>query len=169
VSQRSHSPAHGHSHAPADAPVSAHTAKVVNWILIPSAVLTVVALILLWPGHSSTPSVPAGSGDQRGYGEVLTVTRTACPVPDGTTTGGPRAGQACGSATVHISSGAGSGQTVKVDLPHGAGAPSLAVGDKVVLSHLATAPPGVAAFSVIDHQRGRPLVLMLAVCALVIV
>jgi uncharacterized membrane protein len=27
----------------------------------------------------------------------------------------------------------------------------------------------VAEFNVIDHQRGRPLVLMLAVCALVIV
>jgi uncharacterized membrane protein len=38
-----------------------------------------------------------------------------------------------------------------------------------VLSHLADAPPGVAEFNVIDHQRGRPLVLMLAVCALVIV
>ena len=170
MSQRSHSPAHGHSHAPADAPVSAHTAKVVNWILIPSAVLTVVALILLWPGSNARPSAPASSGDQRGYGEVRSVTQTACPATgDGTTTAGPKPGQACGSATVHISTGAGSGQTVKVDLPHGAGAPTLAVGDKVVLSHLANAPPGVAEFNVIDHQRGRPLVLMLAVCALVIV
>jgi uncharacterized membrane protein len=158
-------PPRPHRHTdPGDLPVSLRTRRTVNYILIPFAVLTAVALILLWPGRPETPAPTAG-GEERAYGDVLTITEQACPTGQGTA---PPGNQACGNAVVRVTSGAGSGQSVTVSLPRGPGAPTLSVGDKVVLAYLPDAPPA-SRYAVIDHQRGRPMALMLALCALVII
>jgi uncharacterized membrane protein len=157
---------HGHSHD-TDISVTRHTSRVVNAILLPCALLTVVGLILLWPNR---PDIPANSGStsagERAYGDVLTVTTQACPSDVAAM---PGATQPCGKSTVHIGSGPGAGQTVQVDLPRGPGAPTLQVGDKVVLAYFADMPQGSSQYAVTDHQRGQPMVLMLALAALVIV
>jgi uncharacterized membrane protein len=123
---------------------------------------TVIALIFLWPGK--VDKLPQDS-DQRAYGDVVRVVQQTCP-PTHTATSSPTV---CGSADVVITSGPGDGRQVTVDLPQGPGAPSVRAGDKVILGYIPDAPAGVAQYSIVDHQRGRPLTLMLAFCALVIV
>jgi uncharacterized membrane protein len=163
-----HSEGHSHRHShDSDISVSRHTSRVVNAVLLPCALLTVVALIVLWPGRPDTGAGAGGtSAGERAYGEVLTVTTQACPADTGNT---PGATQPCGVSTVHITSGPGADRTVQVDLPRGPGAPTLAVGDKIVLSYFPDMAPGVPQYAVTDKQRGQPMVLMLALCALVIV
>jgi uncharacterized membrane protein len=145
--------------------VSAQTRRIVMAILIPSMVLTAVGLIFLWPG-SFTPLKAQQASEQRAYGEVLHITQAACPTGM-TQTPGPSL--PCGTANVHISSGPGSDTTVSVPLPLGPGAPTLADGDKVVLAFVPDATPGTAAYAITDHQRGQPLIYMLAMCAAIIV
>jgi uncharacterized membrane protein len=144
-------------------PVSAHTRRIVMAILIPSIVLTAVGMIFLWPGGFTRLTGQQG-GDQRAYGEVVRITEQACPGP-----ATPGTSQPCGEANVHLSTGPGSGTTIAVALPRGPGAPTLAVGEKVVLAFTPDATPGVPAYSIIDHQRGQPMVFMLALCAAIIV
>ena len=132
---------HGHSHGHGDSlPASARTRRLVSWILAPTAAATLVGLILLWPGVlHATP--PAGL-EQRAYGDVTAVHQQACPPGPGPgSVGGP---QVCGTATVKVTDGPGSGRTVTVDLPTGPGAPSLSTGDAVVLDR-ATDPASGAA------------------------
>ena len=72
-------------------------------------------------------------------------------------------------AGVHLTDGPGKDATITVDLPQGPGAPTLGVGDQVVLAYAPDAVPGGAQYAVIDHQRGQPMLLMLALCAAIIV
>ncbi len=133
--------------------------------LIPAMVVTAVALILLWPSRVETPA--AGESEQRAYGEVLQIAERPCRPGQSPTPGAqPRP---CGSATVHISDGPGRSQTVTVELPQGPGAPEVHGGDKVVLFHIPDAPQGSDQYAIMDHQRGQPMVWMLALAAAVIV
>lgn len=154
---------HGHSHH-SDVAVSQHTVRIVYAILIPCMVLTAVGLILLWP---SRPKVPASLGDPERHANatVQAITTRACA---GTQTDASAA-QPCGTAHVAITSGPGAGREVDVDLPRGTGAPSIAVGDKVVLQYNPPVQGVPERFDIIDHQRGLPLTIMLVVCALTIV
>jgi uncharacterized membrane protein len=129
-------------------------------------VLTAFALLILWPGRPDTGGEPTGGG-QRAYGLILGVQESPCPPevrPYGTDP------LPCGRALVAVTDGPGEGTEVAVDLPQGPGAPRIAEGDKVVLD-VATDPSGVSPvrYGVLDKQRGRPMVLMVALCALVIV
>ena len=155
---------HSHSHDTTVA-VSAKTRRIVMAILIPAMVLTAVGMVLLWPG-GFTPVKAQAASEQRAYGEIVTMKRETCPagVTQAVGTSVP-----CGTATVHISSGPGNGTTITAALPTGPGAPTLADGDKVVLAFVPDATAGVAAYAITDHQRGQPLVYMLAMCAAIIV
>jgi uncharacterized membrane protein len=153
----------GHGHG-SSAPVSARTRRIVTAIVIPCVVITAIAMVFLWPGGVAKPT--NSDTEQRAYAEVLTIEEQPCPAGQ-TPAAGPKL--PCGKATVRINDGPGSGTTVTVNLPQGPGAPSLAVGDKVVLAFVPDSTPGVDAYSIIDHQRGQPLVLMLALCAAIIV
>jgi uncharacterized membrane protein len=139
---------------------------VVLWILIPCAIATAAGLFLLWPGkpHVSTTQQTAGSQTQRAYGDVVQITTEACPASLALV--GPTL--PCGTAVVHVTSGQGTGQNVSMDMPQGPGAPTIAVGDQVVLS-VQDAGAGKLVYSVMDRQRGRSLLLMLGLCALVVI
>lgn len=155
----------GHSHDPGAMSVSNHTRRVVTAILVPAIVVTVVALILLWPGAVEKQTVP--EGQLAASGDVTAVREVQCPPsPDGAP---PMGAQRCGDADVRITEGEGAGSIVTVYLPSGPGAPTVAVGDEVVLTYLAASELGPATYSIVDHQRGRQLVFLLALCAVVIV
>jgi uncharacterized membrane protein len=140
----------------------------VTAVLVPAAVATVVGLVVLWPAGVHRATGGAGGQDGvRALGTVAAVEAHACPPAVGEVPSGRR-GQRCGSATVAISSGPGSGQRVAVDLPQGPGAPELHVDDDVVLVYLPGAVPGGHAYSVVDHQRATPMAWMLVLAAAVV-
>ncbi|HEV7962999.1 MAG TPA: YibE/F family protein [Actinoplanes sp.] len=155
--------AHGHAHAHGPAPAaSRHTRRIVTAVLVPAAIATLVALIVLWPGRVRT--TPDTGGGQRALATVTAVAEQACPA-----TAQPNPGQQrCGSATVRITDGTGKGSDQTVDLPQGPGTTALHVGDKVVLNYLPEAVPGGKPYSVVDHQRSTPMIWLLALAAAVI-
>ncbi|HEY7224810.1 MAG TPA: YibE/F family protein [Micromonosporaceae bacterium] len=155
---------HGHSHD-AQLAVSRRTTRIMTWILIPCAIATVVAMVLLWPNRPNVP--PASDGSVlRAYGDVVQIIETPC----GAATQGAGPAQPCGTATVHVTSGQGTGQNVAVDLPQGPGTPALSVGSHVVLEY-ANDPTSATAgqYQLVDIQRGNQLLLMVGLCALVVV
>ncbi len=155
-----------HGHDPRDLPpsVSSHTVRIVAAVLVPCAVLTAIALILLWPGSYDAPR-PTESVE-RAHGDVVGVAERACPPGSPEVPGGS---QVCGEASIRITEGPGQDSTVTVPLPQGPGAPTVATGDKVVLAYLPDTGSAGAQYAIIDHQRGQPLLLMLGLAALVIV
>ena len=160
---------HGHPHGRVPA-ASRHTRRIVTAVLVPAAVATLVAMIILWPGRMHLAAdQPAGQGGVRGAGTVTAVDEQACPPPAAGSEQPEGWTQRCGSATVRVTTGPGAGGTATTDLPQGPGAPPLHVGDKVVLLYFPDAVPGGRAYSVIDHQRGTPMIWLLALTALVIV
>ena len=164
---RGHSHGHGHGHT--RTPVSAHTKRIVFAIVIPCMVATVVGLVLLWPGKVATPSGDAGS-EQRAYGTITSVDEIPCPpVPAGAPSAGT-ANQPCGEAGVKVTSGTGSGTQIIVDLPQGPGAPTVKTGDTVVLSYTPAVGNDVPAkYQIVDHDRGKALIYVLALCGAIII
>jgi uncharacterized membrane protein len=157
-------PVSGHSHAAE--PASQRTRNIVVGILVPLAVATFVALIVLWPGD--VPKQPFNDDQERAYGTVTRLVEQPCPAND-PASDIPASKRRCGTATVDIKEGTGKGSEVKVDLPQGPGAPTLHSGDDVVLVHLTDAAAGSPEYTVIEHQRGTPLVWLLALAAVAII
>jgi uncharacterized membrane protein len=157
----------GHSHDHSAPPASLRTRQVVMAILVPAILATLVGLVALWPGEVDKRE--SGPGQDRVYGEVTKVVEEPCPEGDPGLEDTPAEQRRCGTATIHITEGTGSGQTVTVELPAGIGAPTLHAGDDAVLLHLEDASAGENPYTVIDHQRGQPLLWMLALAAAVII
>jgi uncharacterized membrane protein len=135
---------HHHHRGPARAGSRLHRMAALA-IVAPLALLTVVALVWLWPspgaigdGSASAPEIP---------GRVVAVEEQTCP--DGT----PADVERCG--TVRVSVGTEDPVEVTAPLPGGLGAPEVEVDDDVVLIRNET-PDGVA-YAVVDHQRGTGL------------
>ena len=151
---------HAHSHGHGDLPAaSRHTRRVVTAVLVPAALATLIALLVLWPGRVELGGTgPAG---ERASGTVTAVREQTCPPA-------AAAGQRCGSATVRVTDGPGAGDRTTVDLPQGPGAVSLHAGDDVVLLYFPGAVPGGPAYSVVDHERGTPMLWLLALTAAVV-
>jgi uncharacterized membrane protein len=146
-----------HDHGPPPA-ASRRTRRIITAVLVPAALATLVALILLWPGD--VRSEPAPGGGRRALGTVTAVAEQICPP-------GARA-QRCGFATVRVTEGPGTGADQEVDLPQGPGTSALHVGDGVVLLYYPDAVPGGRAYSVVDRQRAAPMIWLLALAVAVI-
>ena len=151
---------HGHGHGHADearAPAApAGTARVLAFVLVPAAVLALIAMIVLWPGRQPATTT-AGPNQDLARGTVTAVHPGDC--------GTGR--NACPEADVHITDGPGEGRTVSVPAPPGVGAPTLSVGEKVVMVYGPDAPAD-SQYQVIDFQRGPPLVLLGVLFVLVV-
>jgi len=131
-------------------------------VLVPAAIATLVALLVLWPGRVRTQA-DTGAG-QRALATVTSVVEQACPPaaqPDASQ-------QRCGSATVRITAGPGKGGDQTVDLPQGPGTEDLHVGGKVVLNYLPDAVPGGRSYVVVDTQRSTPLIWLVGLAVAVI-
>jgi len=112
-------------------------------VLVPAALVTLVAMVLLWPGRVHLAAAPAGG--ERALGTVTALTAT--------------------TATVRLTDG----PEITADLSQGPGAPRFEVGDRVVMIHLPDAVPGGHDYTVVDHQRAGPMLWLVALTALVVV
>lgn len=129
--------AHHHRRASADGS-RLHLTAVLT-VVAPLALLTVVALVWLWP-PSSAVERPEGAAPEL-TGQVTEVLPEPCP--EGT----PDDVERCGEVQVELDDG----DEVTAPLPGGLGAPDVEVGHDVVLISSET-PDGVS-YAVVDHQR----------------
>lgn len=181
-----HSPGHSHGHAPA-APVSRHLRKVIAAVLIPFAVLVLGGLVVLWPGGT-----PGGKQQHTGVGfdrptypaQVTSVRKVDCSdvnaqQPAQQPGQGGQSGQAaqqpgqsqgsssCQKATVKVTGGKDSGHTfTEVVTPDATR--TYTAGQDVVAAYAEKAPRQLQ-YSVVDVDRGVPLLLLAGIFALAVV
>ncbi|MBM0228327.1 MULTISPECIES: YibE/F family protein [Micromonospora] len=137
--------------------------------VVPLFVLSVLAALVLWP--RDTPAPERAADVPRYHGTVTRVVTEPCPpaaeVPEGTPGGsaGP-----CGTVRVAVEQGPDAGRQVETPIPVGPGAPTVEVGDRIVLVELVDpADPATKSYNIAEHQRGKPLVWLAALFAVAIV
>ena len=143
--------------------------RILVMTVVPLIVVTVIATLLLWPGE--TPRIDQGDQVPRYHGTVTRVVTEPCP-PAPQTPDGPSgvADGPCGTVTVAVTQGPDNGEQVETPVPSGPGAPTVAVGDEVVLVALADpSDPSVSSYHIAEHQRGMPLLWLVALFAAAIV
>ncbi len=154
---------HGHAHGPAPA-ASRRTRRIVASVLIPAAVATLVALVVLWPAD---PPEQAGTdpGGRRVTAVVTAVDEQPCPPPEPGTEQPEGWRERCGSATAEMTSGPGQGQSAAISLPQGD--ITLRAGDDIVLDMVTDVSSGQPTYAYADHQRSTSMVWLvgLAVAA----
>ena len=122
------------------------TPRILAAVLIPAALATLVAMILLWPGH--VKAAPNQATGERALGTVTAINK---PI-----------------AAVRVTDGPGKGTEVTVDIPTGPGAPTLGTGDKVVLLYDPGAVAGGRPYTVVDHQRAGPMIWLVLAAVLAV-
>ncbi|MEH0843371.1 YibE/F family protein [Micromonospora sp. CPCC 205711] len=137
--------------------------------VVPLFVITVVAALALWP--RDVREQDRGGDVPRSHGTVTRVVSEPCPptpeVPEGTP--GMATGP-CGTVTVSVEQGPDAGKRVQTPMPAGPGAPTVAVGDEIVLVKLTDpADPTASSYNIAEHQRGKPLLWLVALFAAAIV
>ncbi|SCG62486.1 YibE/F family protein [Micromonospora halophytica] len=137
--------------------------------VVPLFVVTVIAALVLWP--RDTPERDTGGDVPRYHGTVTRVVTEPCPPTPESPEGSPGAAEGpCGTVTVKVEQGPDAGQQVQTPVPTGPGAPTVAVGDEVVLVELTDpSDPTVSSYNIAEHQRGEPLVWLVALFAAAIV
>lgn len=126
-------------------------------VIAPVGLVTLVALILLWPpGVTAEPDT-----DQSGAqldSEVTAINREPCPEPPPDAADGPDESanvNGCGTATVRVTDGDREGEEYEVPLPSGPGAAVIEQGDQVVV--LESSTPDGEIYAIVDHQRSTQL------------
>ena len=137
--------------------------------VVPLFAITVLATLVLWP--RDTPDPERAANLPRYHGTVSKLVTEACPpapeVPEDTPGGaeGP-----CGTVTVAVEQGPDAGRQVETPIPSGPGAPSVEVGDKIILVELVDpADPATKSYNIAEHQRGKQLIWLAALFAVAIV
>src|SRR5688500_2670725 len=142
--------AHHPRHA---APETGQMRRIALAVITPIAVLTLAAMIWLWPSDGAAAPENSGAAEQIS-GEVTAVQAETCSEPLTDDVNG------CGSAQVRVTDGADKDLEIETLLPNGPGAPKVAEGDEVVL--IETTSPEGKAYSIVDHQRGHELWMLAA-------
>ncbi|MEU4835148.1 YibE/F family protein [Streptosporangium sp. NPDC023615] len=164
---------HSHgSHGPA--PAGSRTAVwAILAVIVPLAIVTVAALVHLWP--SETVSTAQQAAVERVNGTITAVTLTPCPQEpplEGESQAAPPPPPdpaTCGDARIRLTGGPQAGRQVTSALPSGPGAQRFAAGDDVVLIHTPGGGPEVAPYQISDHDRSSPLWLAGAAFALAVI
>jgi uncharacterized membrane protein len=123
------------------APTHERTPRILAAVLIPAAVATLVAMLVLWPGAPRTAGKPEG---EQVRGTVAAII-------------GP-------TATVRVEGG----PTTTVDLPSGPGAPVVETNDKVILLHDPGAVADGPDYTIVDHQRAGPMIWLVLAAVLAV-
>jgi uncharacterized membrane protein len=162
------------------------TGRIYGGIAVVIAIVTVIGLVVLWPGEAE-PRLSEGLSAPTERAEVTRVAYAPCPPPQP---------GSCGEAEILLRSGPDEGRTSSLPLGSTLFDPELEVGDQLRVSPVAPvgpqgeaqapppggeavpAPPGgeaapgtaASAYAFSDFERRSPLLwLALAFCALVIV
>jgi uncharacterized membrane protein len=151
---------HGHHH-----PVVVATPRAVRSataVLVATALLTLVAVIWLWPGDPPRQAGTVPPPLDQVTGQVVAVDRSACP--DG---GATDAAPGC-RVSVRLTDGPDAQTEIVVDVPAGPGAPEVAPGDDVVLAHQPD-PANGKPYQITDHERTNQLWMLVAAFVLAVI
>jgi uncharacterized membrane protein len=146
----------GHAHGRHAVPESGRVRTIALAVIVPIALATLAGVVWLWP--SGGPATSGAAAGEEVRGQITSIVPAVCPEPLVEETNG------CGTAEVLLDDGPDAGTTVVVDLPNGSGAPEVSTGDSVVV--LVTDSPDGDLYSVVDHQRGLGLWVLVAASAL---
>jgi len=135
-------------------PAPRRAVRSVAAVLIPLAVVTLVAMIWLWPHKVATTT--QADNPKRLNADIVTVAEQPCPPPAEGSPQPPAVHLRCGTVTIRLAEGPDRGQVVETDIPTGPGAPTVRPGDKVVVLYLPDSPGG-RPYQVTDHQRSKAL------------
>jgi uncharacterized membrane protein len=130
-------------------------------VMVPLVLATVVSMVLLWPEYEAPPDDLGGDF----YDATVTaIQEVTCP-PEQRAAGLQR----CGTVTIRLDEGPDAGREIDVLMPDGPGAPRVRPGDAVI-AHSFSEPgdPGVRRYDIADHQRGAPLLWLVALFAVAI-
>lgn len=152
---------HGHGHGESAAP-SRRAIRFALWILIPTALAGFVGMALLWPGER--PESEATTAEEV-TGEVVGLSLQECPEIPGMSPDNPDAPTRCGQVSVELDSG----QIVVTNLPSGANAPYIDMGESVVLIHLPDSMEGEYSYHIVDHDRSTSLWILGIAFALAVI
>ena len=136
--------------------------------VVPLLGVVIAAMVWLWPDTAPRQLPPAGA--QQLSGTVTAIKAQTCPPTpqgEGAKPGGQAVQPVCGTADIRLGDGP-SARTVTSALPSGVGAPSLAIGDDVVVDYTADTREDLR-YQIADYQRGTQLWVLLAAFALAIV
>ncbi|WP_370936521.1 YibE/F family protein [Amycolatopsis sp. cg13] len=163
-----HGHGHGHGHGPA-APASQRVRKLLIWLLAPLALATVVGMIILYPWGSSLPKSAVQQGTPV-QAAITTATSGPCLQPGQVQVGSqpdPNA-KPCLTVDLQMSDGPAAGKPVRLTVPIEPSTPRFTAGDKVVLAYNGGNPTDPQSFTLVDFQRGTPLVLLAALFAIAV-
>ncbi|MFI6761676.1 YibE/F family protein [Micromonospora sp. NPDC050417] len=142
-------------------------------ILAPLAVLTLVGLLLLWPGGAQvTGAAPGTSGRELSHPEatVQTVAPYECPAPG--QRNGPDAGPrmvTCATVQARLETGPETGGIVTVEVPAESYRSGLEAGDRIKVVRVFNHQTGPAMYAFYDFARTLPIGILAGVFALLVV
>lgn len=161
-----HSSGHGHGHSSGQMILaSARTERVLRIITVAIAVLTVLGLVLLWPGDAGDPgdtgvgADPALLASPTVSARVTSVVAQPCSYDAAST---------CRLLTIGVTGGERAGEVFTLEQPTGSQGRVLAAGDDidVIADPL---PDGGVNYSFYDYQRSSPLLVLLVLFGAAIV
>ncbi len=124
------------------------------------AVLTVIAVALLWPGGGEGSELEFGNRTQTEPGTIEKIELTDCSVPIDDVV--------CREASIRIESGPEQGNLVPVDVTSRSQDTVFGVGDRVKVASMPAAG-GEPVYSIIDFERKQPLIVLAVAFALLVV
>lgn len=153
----------GHTHTSHDVVVAPATRRVLLAVMVPLLLVLVVGLVLLWPGSLRSDNiVDAASAEDFLTATVTAIDRGPCENTQ------PEDGITCFVPTVRLEEGPDDGEEIVLFEESDVGGLELEVGKQVVIGWF----PGVGEgfeYSLVDHERRQPLLLLAALFAVAVV
>jgi uncharacterized membrane protein len=171
-----HGHGHGHGGGGVDGASAQRVRRLLALLLVPCAVAVLAGLALLAPSPAEFRQVAEqGRFGQGGQGlgaqtpvdaQVLRAAGEAdCTDPN---LPSPGAGEGCLAVTVRLEEGPAAGRTITTLSPATPGSPRFAVGDAVVLGWAGGDPTDPVTYTIVDFQRGPPLLVLGGLFALAV-
>jgi uncharacterized membrane protein len=153
----------GHSHEPHDVRVPESTKRILLGVMVPLLLALVAGLVVLWPGSLKNDALADAVAAEDFFTATITsVARDACENT------APEEGITCSTATVRLEEGPDDGREIELFEEADTGGLGLDVGEQVVLGYYPGAGEGFE-YSLVDHERRRPLLLLAAVFAVAVI
>jgi uncharacterized membrane protein len=153
----------GHTHDPHHVEVPENTKRILLGVMVPLLLALVAGLVMLWPGSLKNDALADAVAAEDFYTATITsVHRGACENT------APEEGISCSTATVRLEEGPDDGREIELFEEADTGGLELDLGEQVVLGYYPGAGEGFE-YSLVDHERRRPLLLLGVLFAIAVV